>query len=154
MTNKDELEYFHFDSINSIYNTDCYDTTFYLNNSIRNINRIYLKSLEMGIGFNNIRVNNGSSVLTLIINDISYTNTISDKAFSSVNELCAALNTAFTACPIRPTFTASSITQKNNNYTCIIYIYNCCRWSFSTIYSGFYIRTNKYGYLNCINKQF
>ena len=112
MTNKDELEYFHFDSINSIYNTDCYDTTFYLNNSIRNVNRIYLKSLEMGIGFNNIRVNNGSSVLTLIINAISYTNTISDNTFSSINDLWAALNTAFTACPIRPTFTASSITQK------------------------------------------
>ena len=91
----DELEFLHFDSINSIYNTDCYDTTFYLNNSLRSVNKIYLKSVEMGIGFNNIRFNNGSSVLTLIINDISYTKTINDYTSTSIVDLCSALTTAF-----------------------------------------------------------
>ena len=108
----DELEFLHFDSINSIYNTDCYDTTFYLNNSLRSVNKIYLKSVEMGIGFNNIRFNNGSSVLTLIINDISYTKRINDYTSTSIVDLCSALTTAFNTLPIIPTFTSSTVTQK------------------------------------------
>jgi len=108
-----DLEYLHFDSINSTYNNlDCYDTTYYLNDSLRNINRIYLKSIELPIGFNNIRFNNGSSILTLIINSISYTKTISDYMSTSINDLCAALTTAFNTLPIIPTFTASLTTQK------------------------------------------
>ena len=88
--------------INSIYNTDCYDTTFYLNNSLRSVNKIYLKSVEMGIGFNNIRFNNGSSVLTLI-NGITYTKIINDYTSTSIVDLCSALTTAFNTLPIKPT---------------------------------------------------
>ncbi len=60
-----KLDYIHFDSFYSIDTlNDSFDTTFILNQKYQKINKIYLKNIELPIGFVNIRTSNNSNVRT------------------------------------------------------------------------------------------
>ena len=77
------LKYLNLDTLNATYNTvqtynsyvfnttsstnapNSYNVTFQLRNPIYNAKRIWLKSLEIPIGFSNIRSNNFSNTLTV-----------------------------------------------------------------------------------------
>ena len=97
----DDLEFLHFDSFyaraNPPLNNDPYDTTYTLANPIKNIKRIYLKSLELPIGFYNIRASNTTSTLEFTIGGLVSSVTIPDGYYTSINSLLTVLNNAFAA---------------------------------------------------------
>ena len=93
----------HLDSIDGINNYDpilksyhCYNTNILINNPLKNIKEISLKSLEMPLFFNNIRTANNSNVFTFKIyintNIISITCTIPEDNYTSINSLLDSLN--------------------------------------------------------------
>ena len=59
------IDILHFDTLLGTYNDNSvYDCTFTLSNPLRNVQRIYLKSIELPISFNNIRASNGTNFLS------------------------------------------------------------------------------------------
>ena len=96
-----DLDFLHFDSFYATANppllNDPYDTTYTLANPIKNIKRIYLKSLELPIGFYNIRASNTTSTLQFTIGGLASSVTIPDGYYTSISSLITVLNSAFTA---------------------------------------------------------
>ena len=89
---------FTYNSTNST--TECpnsYNTEWTLRVPIRNPKRIWLKSVELPIGFANVRKNNGSNTLGIGIlpTDGTYTITLPDKIYTTITSLLADINTAF-----------------------------------------------------------
>ena len=93
-----QFQTFNFDSINSQYsNLDPFDTRFQFNEPIKNIKRISLASLELPIGFTNIRAANFSNIFTITIGTITSTITLTPNNYTSLITLLTDINTAFTA---------------------------------------------------------
>ena len=106
------FDFLHFDTISStnnitldqssgvdvFNNKNSYDTTFTISNPLRNVKRIYLKSLEMPISFNNIRLNNGTNAFTFFLtsnlNVISliYYIILDEKNYESIAALLLDIN--------------------------------------------------------------
>ena len=104
------LDFLHFDTNTStnnitldqysgvLNNKNSYDTTFTISNPLRNVKKIYLKSLEMPISWNNIRVINGTTqfefVLTSASNVVSTTYYIilNEKNYTSIDTLLFDIN--------------------------------------------------------------
>jgi hypothetical protein len=100
----------NFDSLYSSYtNIDPFDTTFNLSSAISKSSKIRLASVELPLGFNNIRSSNYSNTLTMTIGSTSSTITLSSAYYSSASTLCTAINNAFTALSLinTPTFSVS-----------------------------------------------
>ena len=90
-----KLEFIHFDSINSTdTNGDSFDSTFNVIQKYKNINKIYLKNVEIPIGFSNIRAQNNSNIFRFILNGITYNITITSGVYSTISSLLTALNAA------------------------------------------------------------
>ena len=88
------------DSIYSNYNnngTNAYDTKYLIPNTIRNVKKIKLKSLEMVTTFNTFRASNGSNTLSVIINGITYIITIPELSYTTSTALLTAINSAYVA---------------------------------------------------------
>jgi len=101
----------NFDSLYSTYaNSDPFDATFNLSTPIRDISKIRLASLELPIGFYNIRSSNYTNTLTITIGSTTSTISLTSAYYSSASSLCTAINTAFTALSLSntPTFSVSS----------------------------------------------
>ena len=111
----------NFDSLNGcVYNTgntyntyafnsaylnlapNSFNANFTLQTPLRNIKRISLKSIEMPIGFNNIRSSSKTNIIGVSVSydgttyRTIYSITLSDKTYSSVTTLLTDINTAFT----------------------------------------------------------
>ncbi len=97
------MDILHFDTIDSTYNKNCYNTVFRLFNPLRNIKNIYLKSLEMPITFDNIRSDNTSNVISLKVNNNVINASLSTKNYTNINTLLSDINAALVASNI--TFT-------------------------------------------------
>ena len=77
------LEFLHFDTTNQWqatfqqlfnHNNDHpFSLTFNLPTQINKVKKIYLKSIELPVGFTNIRAENNSNTLTINVNDIECT---------------------------------------------------------------------------------
>ena len=84
------IDILHFDTLLGTYNNNSvYDCTFNLSNPLRNVQKIYLKSIEIPISFNNIRSANGTN--TFQIN--GYTITITENSYTSITTLLNDINT-------------------------------------------------------------
>jgi len=106
------IQTLNFDTINSLYtNSDPFDTTFTMSNPLRNIKKIRLSSLEIPLGFYNIRSTNSTNTFTITINSVVSTITLSPAYYSSISTLLTAINTAFTALSLTntPTFSYNGL---------------------------------------------
>lgn len=93
------MEILHFDTFadNATYNngSSCYDTTFKLSNPIKGIKKVFLKSLEMPIVFDNVRIANGSNRLTVTVNNVPYTYSLQPKSYNDITSLINDINALF-----------------------------------------------------------
>jgi hypothetical protein len=89
------FQYLHFDSLDSTYNSDCFDATFYLSHPVKNLKNIFLNTVELPIGFYNIRSDNGTNQFTLTIGTTTKTATLTSANYTSCSDLCSDLTTAF-----------------------------------------------------------
>jgi len=90
-------EILHFDTYldNCTYfKNSPYDTIFKLSNPVKCIHKIYLKSLEMPIVFENIRDGNTSNVFSIKINNTIKTATLASKNYTDINVLLTDINNA------------------------------------------------------------
>jgi hypothetical protein len=93
-------EYFlNFDTINGVYNNNAYDCKFVIQPSIKKCKKIYLKSIEIPITFNNIRNDGGSTLNQLIfsINSVSYNINLTNKIYSNISDLLTDINSYITS---------------------------------------------------------
>jgi hypothetical protein len=127
------IEYLNFDSANATkLNNEAFNATFNLLYKYRNVKKIYLKNLELPIGFPNIRTSNNSNVLSFILNGVSYTATISQSYFNSISSLITALNTAISSV-VSPTYTFVLSVNTTNNI--VLTITNVSSPSTAVIYT-------------------
>jgi len=88
------IEFLHFDTLLGKYNNNSvYDCSFVLSNPIRNIQNIYLKSLEIPISFNNIRASNSTNTFQITVLTSTYTITIDENNYTSITTLLNDINT-------------------------------------------------------------
>jgi hypothetical protein len=89
------IEYLNFDSYNATkLNNEAFNATFTILCKYRNVKKIYLKNLEMPIGFPNIRSSNNSNVFSFVLNNNLFSTTIPQGYYNSISSLITALNTA------------------------------------------------------------
>ena len=96
-------QFLHFDSANANYLTDLNNTTtitsnpykaqYFMNQTFRNIKRVYLTSLELPVGFTNVRTGS-TSTLKFTLNDSAYTVVLPEKNYTTIASLLTDLNTA------------------------------------------------------------
>ncbi len=84
----------HFDTINASYTSTPFNSRFEIQNPIKNIKKIYLKSFELSLDFCNVRA--GLNTFTVRYNSILYTVTLNDKVYTSIGSLLTDLNSAYT----------------------------------------------------------
>ena len=95
-------QFLHFDTINSTYKTDSYNTSFKLSTVLQRVSRVYLKSIELPIGFSNVR-GSYSTISYNIIQNVTFTKTfkLPEKTYNSIALFLFDLNAAFLS-SIRP----------------------------------------------------
>ena len=91
------IDTLHFDTLLGTYNNNSvYDCTFTLSNPLRNVQRIYLKSIEMPISFNNIRASNSTNVFVITIHGNGFTTRrpvlINEFNCTTITSLLTAIN--------------------------------------------------------------
>ena len=91
------IDTLHFDTLLGTYNNNSvYDCTFTLSNPLRNVQKIYLKSIEMPISFNNIRASNGTNVFVITIHGNGFTTRrpvlINEFNCTTITSLLTAIN--------------------------------------------------------------
>ena len=101
------LEFYHFDTTNQwnpsfqqIFNnsnSSPFNLTLTLPNQINKVKRIYLKSIEMPIGFTNIRSDNNSNTLTITINTTLICKITIPSINYTITSLITAINNALTS---------------------------------------------------------
>jgi hypothetical protein len=102
------MQYLHFDSLNATYSSDPFQSTFQLNHPIKNLKNIYLNTIELPIGFNNIRSDNYTNILTLTIGTTTKTLTLTSANYTSCTTLCSDLTSGFASLfSNAPTFSVS-----------------------------------------------
>jgi hypothetical protein len=94
-------QFLHYDSVNANYiidinntsssNSNPYKASFPMNQTFRNIKRVYLTSVELPIAFFNIRTNS-TDTLKFIYNGTSYTLILAEKNYSNIATLINDLN--------------------------------------------------------------
>ena len=94
------LQLINFDTINSIYtsiNSTSFNCKFQMMYPLPNVKKIFLKSVELPIGFCNIRSAGGSSLNTFSINlnSVNYSIVLADTNYTSIVQLCTDITTAF-----------------------------------------------------------
>ena len=91
------IDTLHFDTLLGTYNNNSvYDCTFTLSNPLRNVQKIYLKSIEMPISFNNIRASNHTNVFVITIHGNGFTTRrpvlINEFNCTTITSLLTAIN--------------------------------------------------------------
>lgn len=89
------IDILHFDTLLGTYNNNSvYDCTFTLSNPLKNVQRLYLKSIEIPISFNNIRSSNGTNTFHITI----HANGLLSKLLITINEFnCTSITSLLTA---------------------------------------------------------
>ena len=113
-------QFLHFDSSTSTYLTDTnsstgvtltpYKALFPMNETYTKIKRVYLKSLEMPVGYTNVSTGS-TSRLQFTLNGTAYTVNLSEKNYTSVTVLVADLNSACVGIVTNVTITFSVTTS-------------------------------------------
>jgi hypothetical protein len=95
-------QFLHFDTANSTYIYDKnntagktltpYKTQFTMNQYFRNVKRVYLKSVEMPVGFANVRTGSTDTFI-FSMNGTSYTCVLPEKTYTTIGTLLSDLNT-------------------------------------------------------------
>ena len=98
-------QYLHFDSIAANYITDtnntsgntsnCFKAVFPMTVSFRKIKKVWLKSVEMVVGFPNIRTGS-TNTFSYTLNGTSYVTTLSEANYTTVASFITAISTACT----------------------------------------------------------
>ena len=84
-------KFIHLESNRATLNqNNCFDARFILNEPLKEIKRITLKSLEIPISFSNIR--NSNNVLSFLFNGILNSITIPERNYGSMNDIIDILN--------------------------------------------------------------
>ena len=87
------IDILHFDTLLGSYNNNSvYDCTFILSNPLRNVQKIFLKSIEIPISFNNIRACNGTNTFQITIQSVTYTITVDESSYTSILSLISEIN--------------------------------------------------------------
>ena len=117
-------QYLHFDSINSNYITDvnntsgntknCFKAVFPMTIALKKIKKVHLKSVEMSVGFPNIRTGS-TDKLTYILNGTTYTTTLAETNYTSIATFLTAIGTACSATVGGGLTMAFALTTNNNN---------------------------------------
>ena len=99
-------QYLHFDSINSTYIVDPNNTTgvvvgaykaqYSMNQSFKKLKRVYLMSVELPVGFVNIRTGS-TDTLKFSVNGTPYTIVVPEKNYDSMASLCSDISTLISA---------------------------------------------------------
>ena len=109
------IEYLNFDSFYATkQNNEAFNSTFQILTPYRNIKKVYLKNVEMPVGFTNIRSSNASNVFNFIVNSVGYSATIPVGYYSSISSLLTALNSAI-AGVINPLYSMVLTVNSLNN---------------------------------------
>ena len=89
-------QFLHFDTINSTYKTDSFNTSFKLCTVYQRVSRLYLKSIELPIGFCNVR-SSYNTISYNIIQNVTFTKTfkLPEKTYNSIALFLFDLNAAF-----------------------------------------------------------
>lgn len=103
------LRVINFDSINSTYTTNSYNTRFIISTPLKNVSKIYLKSVELPIGFYNVR--SPYNVFSVNVGGTIYSLTIPEKNYTDIAILLADLN-ALTFGIANTTFSFTQSTDK------------------------------------------
>ena len=116
-------QYLHFDSLYSNYLTDpvntsgntynCYKAQYTTNQSFRNVKMVHLKSVELPVGFFNIRTGS-TDTLRFTLNGTSYTVVLAERNFTTISSLVTALNAACVGKISNVTITFSITTSVSN----------------------------------------
>ena len=90
-------QFLHFDTINSTYKTDSYNASFKLAIPLQRVSRLYLKSIELPIGFCNVRNNYSTVSYNITQNGTTFTKTFKllEKTYNSISLFLFDLNAAF-----------------------------------------------------------
>lgn len=109
------IEYLNFDSYyaNKL-NNEAFNSTFEILTPYRNIKKVYLKNVEMPIGFPNIRSSNFSNQFNFIVNGVTYSSSITTGYYSTITSLLTTLNSAI-AGVINPLYSMVLTVNTNNN---------------------------------------
>lgn len=102
----------HFDTISSNYDpslNDPFRATMSISNPLHKVSQIFLKSIELPIGFFNIRASGTLNILTISLNNIRYSITLLAKNYTTPTSLINDINTLFTSVsfPVTTTVTFS-----------------------------------------------
>jgi len=110
-----KIEYLNFDSYNATKtNNEAFNATFTILCKYRNVKKIYLKNLELPIGFPNIRSSNNSNVLSFLLDTSLFVAVIPEGYYNSISSLITALNTAI-ASVISASYTFVMSVNSTNN---------------------------------------
>jgi len=111
--------------------TDSFNANFNLSNPLRKVEKIYLKSVELPIGFTNVRTSFNSFVVSFSnASGNSYTNTtitLSNKNYTDIASLLTDINTLLTSRNINLSFELNS-----NNLVQIVKTGTIYRYFFTT----------------------
>ena len=118
-----ELQIINFDTIYSTYkyNGSSFNTRFSLLAPLTNVKNIYLKSLEMPVGFCNVRSGGTLNTFSILFNGTTYSIVLPDTNYTSITQLCSDINNAFNsggAGTILPSGAILTLTVINKNIDC------------------------------------
>jgi hypothetical protein len=88
--------YLNFDTINSSYTTsgNVYNTQFTILPALRNVSKIFLKSIEIPVGFHNVRSGSDLNQFNFTLNGTTYNITLTAKVYTSMSALLVDLYNA------------------------------------------------------------
>ena len=115
------LQFLNFDS-NLTTTSNPLDSSFILSDPLRRIKRIYLKSVELPINFNNIRTNFNTVEITVKgVSTTSYNLTIPSAYYTNINDILTVLNNQIKLRLAQQTFTYPQFSlNSNNTITCSV----------------------------------
>ena len=117
-SNSQTYNSYFFNTSSSTKAPNSYNATWNLRKPIVNAKRIWLKSIELPIGFSNIRSTNFSNTLTIntaSTGGTSYTITLPDKIYTSIQVLLNDINLFFVATYPSVNIVFSVVTGPTNN---------------------------------------
>jgi hypothetical protein len=110
-----KIEYLNFDSYNATKtNNEAFNASFTILCKYRNVKKIYLKNLELPIGFPNIRSSNNSNVLSFLLDSSLFITNIPQGYYNSISSVITALNSAI-ASVISASYTFILSVNSTNN---------------------------------------
>lgn len=117
------IEFLNFDTVDGIKNgSNAFDTQFTITNTKKNVNRIFLKSLEMPLSFGNVRASgNFNRIIITFNNGAVSTITLSEKSYDTIDLLYDDINALGVLSNATFTFQSSgnftSVSMTSSTYT-------------------------------------